>query len=173
MRRKFDFLLHNGLHHSFFRTCLEQEHAKKQKLLPDAGATAALPGIDAYGNSDTSDSDDTADDSAKAAGGSLTAASTSNALRSVPGLGNPITAATLAEVKPPKAVTVPADPTVLAMMAKLLEFRRTFNGSSWSAFLLQLQQQESARSGPNRFTFLAPESAHHNFWLWAVQAAIS
>ena len=162
--RKFDFLLHNDPRHSFFRSCIEEEQAKRQKqqLGSDGSVPDPLPSVAAYGSSETSDSEP--DDSAPvvaAPGGGF----------AFGGLGNPITAATLSLVRPPDGVSLPDDPAVLAMLAKLLEFRRTFTGTSWPGFLAQLQQQESARPGPSRFTFLLPESPYHDFWLWASKAA--
>ena len=164
--RKFDFLLHNDPRHSFFRLCIEEEQAKleQQQGGSDVSTPGALHSVAAYGSSDTSDSESALDGSAP-----LVAAHRDDF--AVDGLGNPITAATLSQVKPPKGVTLPDDPAVLAMLAKLLEFRRTFTGTSWPGFLAQLQQQESARPGPSRFTFLLPESPYHDFWLWAVKAA--
>lgn len=149
MHRKFDFLLHNNPWHSYFRSCLEEE-------LTDSKRTTG-----SVGNSE---------DHPKCTEKPVPTSSTSSAVSS---LGSPITAATLAEVKPPKGVVLPDDQTVLAMLAKLLEFRRTFDGPSWTGFLQQLQRQEAARPGPSRFSFLSPESIYHDFWVWAVKGATS
>jgi hypothetical protein len=155
-------LLLDHPHHAHFRSAVEAEQAKQQRQQQDAAAAAAaaaaaLPGMAAYSDSDTSDGEESADQDSSTT--KLTAP-----------LGIPVTAATLAQVNPPKGVALPGDPTVLAMLAKLLEYRRTFTGASWPGFLAQLQQQESARSGPDRFTFLSPNSAHYDFWVWAVKA---
>jgi hypothetical protein len=162
LHRTFDFLLLDHPHHAHFRSAVEAEQAKQQRQQQDAAAAAAaaaaaLPGMAAYSDSDTSDGEESADQDSSTT--KLTAP-----------LGIPVTAATLAQVNPPKGVALPGDPTVLAMLAKLLEYRRTFTGASWPGFLAQLQQQESARSGPDRFTFLSPNSAHYDFWVWAVKA---
>eukprot|EP01043_Picozoa_sp_COSAG02_P017105 COSAG02_NODE_769_length_17369_cov_8.151013_3_plen_361_part_00 len=162
----FDFLLHDDPRHSVFRSYVDEEQAKRksQQLGSDDNTANTLPGLAAYGDSDTSDSDSTAEDTTASLAGCSDATM-------VGSLGSPITAATLTQVKLPKEVVLPDDPTVLAMLAKLLEFRRTFTGSSWPGFLAQLQQQESVRPGPNRFTFLLRNSPHYDFWLWAVKAA--
>ena len=159
-------MLHDHPHHSVFRSYVEEEQTKRQseQTGADASTANALPGLSVYGDSDTSDREDKAQ-------GNVASDENSCIGVVVGGLGSPITAATLTQAKLPTGLTLPDDPTVLAMLAKLLEFRRTFTGSSWPGFLAQLQQQESARPGPNRFTFLLRDSPYYDFWVWAVKAA--
>jgi len=158
--RTFDFLLHDHPHHAYFRSAVDEEQERlRQQQEKDEKEASALPGLAGYG-SGAGSSDDESEEEDEAA----------SAAAAAHPLGCPVTAATLAKVKPPGEVTAPRDATVLAMLAKLLEYRRTFAGESWADFLASLQKQEAVRAGPDRFSFLLTDDAHHSFWLWAVKA---
>ena len=161
--RTFDFLLLDHPHHACFRSDVDDEQQRLRKQQKEA---SALPGLASYGagSSDDESEDEEAATAAAAADEAAAAAAAANPL------GCPVTAATLANVKPPGDMTVPRDATALAMLAKLLEYRRTFAGESWLDFLASLQKQEAVRTGPNRFSFLLPDDANHSFWQWAVKA---
>ena len=54
-----------------------------------------------------------------------------------------------------------SEPSVLAMIVKLLEHRRTHRGD-WGEFEAQLLLRSA-----ERFAFLRASDPHHAFWRWA------
>ena len=54
-----------------------------------------------------------------------------------------------------------SEPSVLAMIVKLLEHRRTHRGD-WGEFEAQLLLRSA-----ERFSFLRASDPHHAFWRWA------